>query len=266
MVTTSIEAGDFAIISSHSSITHDVCIGKHASSIQMNWSFRADPKKLLIIGAGGLGSEYAWVAAEMNHAAHNDSSGGAVWKILGYIDADPQKRGQSIGGHFVHGTIEEACPKFADMDIGFAVAIGNNKARERMACEVEKFGWTAEILAHPSAIIAAGVEIGAGSYLAPGAVICPGARVGRHVIINTHVSVGHDSILEDFVQVCPGGRVSGSCRVETGGFIGSNASLAPNAVVGEQAVVGANSFVLTKVKPGTTVLGCPALAVGKVSR
>ena len=221
------------------------------------------PKRLLVIGAGGLGTEFAWVASEMNSASCRDTGGRALWEILGYADDDPGKKGQLIRGCIVHGTIQEAFAKFGSKDIGFAAAVGSNKARERVACVAEELGWTPETLVHPSAIVAATAEIGGGSYLAPGTVVCRGARVGRHVIINTHVSVGHDSRLDDFVQICPGARVSGGCRVGRGGFLGSNASLAPKAVVCEEAVVGANSFVLRKVAPRTTVLGCPAIAIGK---
>lgn len=220
-------------------------------------------KRLLIIGAGGLGAEFAWVASETNIASCLDIGGFAPWEILGYADDDPGKRGQMIHGYVVHGTIQEAFTKFGSKDIGFAVAVGNNKTRERMACVAEGLKWTPQTLVHPSAIVAATAEIGGGSYLAPGTVVCPGARVGRHVIINTHVSIGHDSRLDDFVQICPGARVSGGCRVEKGVFLGSNASLAPRAVVCEEAVVGANSFVLRKVATRTTVLGCPAIAIGK---
>jgi sugar O-acyltransferase (sialic acid O-acetyltransferase NeuD family) len=224
------------------------------------------PRRLLIIGAGGLGTEFAWVASEMNHASCRDTGGCAPWEILGYADDNPAKKGQTIRGCIVHGTIQEAFLKFGSKDIGFAVAIGSNETRERVASLAEELGWTAETLVHPSSIVASTAEIGGGSYLAPGTVVCPGARVGRHVIINTHVSIGHDSQLDDFVQICPGARVSGGCQVERGGFVGSNSSLAPRAVVCEQAVVGACSFVLRKVAPRTTVLGCPAIAIGKTSR
>jgi sugar O-acyltransferase (sialic acid O-acetyltransferase NeuD family) len=224
------------------------------------------PRRLLIIGAGGLGTEFAWVASEMNGASRGNTGGCALWEILGYADDDPGKKGQIFRGCIVHGTIQDAFAKFGCEDIGFAVAIGSNKTRECVAALAEELGWTAETLVHPSAIVASTAEIGGGSYLAPGTVVCPGASVGRHVIINTHVSVGHDSLLDDFAQICPGARVSGGCRVERGGFLGSNASLAPRVVVGEGAVVGACSLVLRKVRPRTTVLGCPAIAIGKASR
>jgi sugar O-acyltransferase (sialic acid O-acetyltransferase NeuD family) len=221
------------------------------------------PRKLLIAGAGGLGTEYVWVAEEMNHAAMGAGGGKAVWEILGFTDDAPHKKNTTIAGYLVHGTIQETFAKFGRDGIGFAAAIGVNTIRKRVAHAAEALGWAPQTLVHPSVIVAADARIEAGSYLAPGVVVCPGARVGMHVIINTHVSVGHDSTLGDFVQVCPGARVSGGCRVEQCGFLGSNATLAPRTVVGEGAVVGANSLVIREVAPGITVLGCPALAVGK---
>lgn len=221
------------------------------------------PKRLLIIGAGGLGVEFAWVASEMDAASCRNAGGCGLWEILGFADDDPEKKGRKLGGYLVHGTMEEAFAEFGSKGIGFAVAIGSNHAREVAARKAEDLGWAAEMLAHPSAIVAPTAEIGGGSYLAPGTVVCPGARVGRHVIINTHASIGHDGVLDDFAQICPGARVSGGCRVEKGGFLGSNSSLAPGIVVRERAVVSANSFVLRTVAPGTTVLGSPAMAMGK---
>lgn len=221
------------------------------------------PKQLLIIGAGGLGNEYAWVAGEMNEVALRNGSVNAIWNVLGFTDDDAKKKGSVLGGHVVVGTVNEAFARFGDKDVGFAVAIGDNKTRERIASEAESLGWTPETLVHPSAIVAGGAELGIGSYLGPGTVICPGTKLGKHVIVNTHVSIGHDSTLEDFVQVCPGARVSGGCRVGKRGFLGSNAVLMPKASVGEDAVVGASSLVLRKVLSGTTVLGCPAVSFGK---
>lgn len=221
------------------------------------------PIGLLILGAGGLGTEYAWVAEEMNEAARQNSRNGNVWEILGYADDDEEKKGKILRGYTVLETVREAFTRSDSRKMEFAVAIGSNRIRERVAREAEKRGWTPATLIHPSAIIASDAEIGPGSYLAPGSVVCPGARIGRHVIVNTHASIGHDSVLEDFVQLCPGTRVSGACRVETCGFLGSNASLAPKAVVGTDAVVAANSFVIRRVAGATTVLGCPAVPIGR---
>jgi sugar O-acyltransferase (sialic acid O-acetyltransferase NeuD family) len=232
----------------------------------MKEGIKAVPKKLLIVGAGGLGTEYAWVAEEMNHAALRTAGGAAVWEILGFTDDDPGKKGTHLAGYLVHGTVQQAFEKFGKNQVAYVVAIGNNKARRNAAQAAEALGWTAGTLIHPSAIVAGSARVGPGSYLGPGTVVCPNASLGKHVIINTHVSVGHDSVIEDFAQICPGVRVSGGCRVGAHGFVGSNASLAPGVLVGESAVVGANSLAIRKVAPGTTVLGCPALVVERAQK
>ena len=72
---------------------------------------KAAPRKLLIVGAVGLGTEYAWVAEEMNHAAVGAGEGQAVWEILGFTDDAPPKKDTTIAGYLVHGTIQET---FAD--------------------------------------------------------------------------------------------------------------------------------------------------------
>ena len=219
------------------------------------------PKPLVIIGAGGLGTEVVWVAEEANRGAVRSGSPQPCWSVLGFVDSDLAKRGYQIGTYIVLGTVEETAAKFEGKEIWFLCAVGDNNAREKMVRAAEAVGWKPATLIHPSAIISPDARIGAGSYIAPGCVVSPGAQVGSHVIVNFHVSVGHDSILEDYAQICPGARVSGGCRVGKSAFLGSNASLTPGVVVGDDAVVGANSHVVRKVAKGITVVGCPAQSV-----
>lgn len=216
---------------------------------------------LIIVGAGGLGTEFTWVAEEMNAAADRDGAAYPPWQILGYSDDASEKRGKLLGRYLVHGTIQETAGKFAGQDVAFAVAVGDNYTREKLAHAAEAAGWRPASLVHPSVILADDARIGAGTYIAPGCVVCPGAQVGNHVIINTHVSVGHDSVLEDYAQICPGARISGGCRIGKQAFLGSNASLTPGVAVGCGAVVGANSHAVRTVPPAVTVVGCPARAV-----
>jgi sugar O-acyltransferase (sialic acid O-acetyltransferase NeuD family) len=216
------------------------------------------PRLLVIVGSGGLGTEFTWVANEMNTMAAVNGVAGRPWQILGYADDAPEKRGQQNGGYPVHGTIQETAEKFLGQNIAFAVAVGDNQARKRLAIAAEAFGWHPAALVHPSVILAGDVTIGAGTYIAPGCVVCPRAQVGNYVIVNTHVSLGHDSVVEDFSQICPGARVSGGCHLGKGAFLGSNSSLTPGVTVGDEAVVGANSHAVRKVRAGSTVVGCPA--------
>jgi acetyltransferase EpsM len=178
--------------------------------------------------------------------------------VLGFVDADVAKRGRQIGKYIVLGTVEQTAAKFEGKETWFLCAVGDNYAREKMVRAAEAVGWKPATLVHPSAIISPDARIGAGSYIAPGCVVSSRARVGSHVIVNFHVSVGHDSILEDYAQICPGARVSGRCRVGKFTFMGSDVSLMPGVVIGDEAVVGANSHAVRNVAKGITVVGCPA--------
>ena len=224
----------------------------------MRDSHVSEPKSLVIVGAGGLGAEVVWVAEETNRGAVRSGSPYPCWSVLGFADADLAKRGYQIGPHIVHGTVEETAAKFAGKETWFLCAVGDNSAREKMARAAEALGWKPATLIHPSAIISPDARIGVGSYIAPGCVVAPRTQVGSYVIVNFHVSVGHDSILEDYAQICPGARVSGGCHVGKGAFLGSNASLTPGVVIGDEAVVGANSHAVRNVAKGITVVGCPA--------
>jgi sugar O-acyltransferase (sialic acid O-acetyltransferase NeuD family) len=217
-------------------------------------------RALIVIGAGGLGTEYTWVAESMNAAA---SSEGRIvpWRMVGYCDDDPSKRGSVIGRFSVHGDVAATAAVFGGQEVAFAVAVGKNATRERLVQQAVAAGWQPATLVHPSVVVAPNAQLGAGSYVAPGCVIFPNAVIGEHVIVNTHASVGHDVVLEDFVQVCPGGRISGGCRLGRRAFVGSNATVTPGVVVGADAVVGANSCAVFRVSAGRTVMGTPAIPV-----
>lgn len=232
----------------------------------MNRRSNGQPKSIVIVGAGGLGTEFAWAAEEMNAAADRDGAAHGPWEILGYADDASEKRGKRLGRYLVHGTIKETAEKFVAQDIAFAVAVGDNYMRQKLAHAAEAAEWCPATLVHPSVILADDARIGAGTYIAPGCIVFPRAEVGQYVIINAHVSVGHDSVLEDYSQICPGARISGGCRIGKLAFLGSNASLTPGVAVGEGAVVGANSHAVRKVAAGVTVIGCPAREICRVKK
>jgi sugar O-acyltransferase (sialic acid O-acetyltransferase NeuD family) len=220
---------------------------------------------LVIVGGGALPSEFAWVLQDINLFAER-AGAEKPWAPLGFVEDVSEKKRHVFEGRVVLGTIEEAAVRLTSRDIAFAVAVGDNATRERLVQRAEAVGWRPATLIHPSVIIAGDAQVGEGSYLAPGCVISPEARVGRHVIVNTHASVGHNGVLEDYSQICPGARVSGFCQVGRHAFLGSNASLSPRVTVGDGAVVGANSHAIQNVAAGITVMGCPARPIGMTPR
>jgi len=217
------------------------------------------PQKLIIIVAGGFGTEAAWVVQEMGRAA---APAHAPWEMIGYADDDIAKKGPVLDGVPVLGTLADAGELLRGLDVHYFCAIGKNRTRCQVAERVLSWDWRPATLIHPSAIVAPRVAVGKGTYIGVGSVLYPGAQVGSHVIVNTHVSVGHGARVGDFAQLCPGVRISGDCVIEELAFLGSNASVAPGVTVGRAATVGANSFAFCNVKPGMTAMGIPALSIG----
>jgi phosphopantetheinyl transferase (holo-ACP synthase) len=87
------------------------------------------------------------------------------------------------------------------------------------------------------------------------------ARIGKHVIVNMHVSVGHDVVLGDYCNLSPGSRLSGFSCLEDLVFIGSNAVLMPQTRVGRAGVVAACSLGRGQIEQNTTVCGVPGRIV-----
>jgi sugar O-acyltransferase (sialic acid O-acetyltransferase NeuD family) len=214
-------------------------------------------KNIVIIGAGGFGTEAIWVLEEMNRV----SSDAEQWNILGYVDDDIAKKNLDFYGYRTIGTPEEIAILHDSKELWFFCAIGKNMNKLNVVTRVEKFGWRAASLIHPSVIFARDVLIGEGTYIGAGSIVCPNVSIGSHVLINTRVSVGHDAVLEDFSQICPGAQINGACRVGRGALIGSNASIYPGKKIGAGAIVGANSQVIRNVKAGLTVNGVPAMII-----
>jgi sugar O-acyltransferase (sialic acid O-acetyltransferase NeuD family) len=210
-------------------------------------------KQLLIVGGGGFSAEVAWIAEEMSKEKPLPEQ----WKIIGCADDNESKMGTERYGYSILGS-PEALAGNLEGEVWYCCAVSNNKTRENIVARLEKLGWRAATIIHPSVIFAKNTEVGEGSYIGPLSIISPNARIGKHVLINNRVAVGHDATMEDFSQACPGAQINGGCKIGHGAMIGSNASIHQLTSVGAYSTVGSNSQVIMKVKPGTTVNGVPA--------
>ncbi|HVP32237.1 MAG TPA: transferase hexapeptide repeat family protein [Steroidobacteraceae bacterium] len=127
----------------------------------------------------------------------------------------------------------------------------------------------ARAFVHPLAVLIGDVSVAAECYVAPGAslrgdfgriVLGTGSNVQDNCVL--HSFPGEDVLLEADAHVGHGAVLHG-CRVRRGALIGIHAVVMDDVEVGEQAFVGAASFVRAGfvIPPRTLVTGIPARIV-----
>jgi phenylacetic acid degradation protein len=119
---------------------------------------------------------------------------------------------------------------------------------------------------HPDAVLIGDVIIGARSYIGPGASlrgdmgrinIGAGANVQDNCVI--HCFPGADTIVEDWGHIGHGAVLHG-CHIGVNALVGMSAVVMDGAMIGENCIIGAMSFVKAKMQaPANSLLmGQPA--------
>jgi acetyltransferase-like isoleucine patch superfamily enzyme len=68
----------------------------------------------------------------------------------------------------------------------------------------------------------------------------------------------HDNIIGNFVTIAPRAVLLGRVIIEDCVFIGANATILPNVIVGRNSIVGAGAVVTKDVPHNTIARGVPA--------
>jgi sugar O-acyltransferase (sialic acid O-acetyltransferase NeuD family) len=204
--------------------------------------------RILLVGGGGHGQV---VADILEAQARGDRS----LEVVGYVDDDPRLQDRTLVGGRVLGMLprRRAIPHDA-----LIVAIGDNTVRRRMFQALMAEGERFAVARHPSAIVGADVQIGAGTMIAAGVILNPAARIGCDVILNTACSVDHHSIIGDHVHIAPGARLGGQVTVGESTLVGIGAVVLPGVTIGARVIVGGGAVVIGDVPDGATVVGNPA--------
>jgi UDP-N-acetylbacillosamine N-acetyltransferase len=209
---------------------------------------------IVIVGAGG----HAKVVAQTLRRL-------ASWELLGFIDeVNPRRVGEPFEGSTILGG-REILGALLERGVGsLAIAFGDNGARLASWQQIAALGFDFPTIVDPHAVVAEGVRMGPGSYVAAGAIVQPGAELGAQVIVNTGAIVEHDCRVGDGVHICPRACLAGHVQVGRGAWIGAGALVRDRVNVGESAFVGIGALVIRDVQPKILAYGQPAREVRKV--
>lgn len=137
------------------------------------------------------------------------------------------------------------------------LGIGDSAVRQRVASALGAVRWAAPMV-HPLGSVGSDVELAEGTIVAAGARLTTHIAVGAHGYVGPNATIGHDAVLGACVTVLPGATISGSVTLGAGVVVGTGANLRQGVHVGDGAVVGAGAVVLHDVAPGAVVVGVPA--------
>lgn len=208
-------------------------------------------KKLIIVGAGGLGREvHSWLK---DWVEHNPG-----YVIGGFIDDGSLSLNRFNHYADILSTIDAYEP--ADDEL-LLCAIGKPADKKYVVEKLLAKGASFFTLIHPTAIVGENVTIGRGVLVCPFSVLSVDLLVGDFVTINSLCTVGHDTVIGQFSTLSGHCDLTGGAVLEDEVFLGSRASVLPKVRVGKGAVVGAGSVVLRAVKPGSVVFGVPAKCI-----
>jgi UDP-perosamine 4-acetyltransferase len=205
---------------------------------------------VVLIGAGGHGR----VVLDILRAA-------GVHKPIGFLDADPQLTGQTIGGLPVLGQIN-LLPKLKSQKVkGAIISIGDNSPRRRYFQKVADHGFELVNAIHPGSHVSSTVRLGRNIVIAAGAVVSTDAQLADGVIVNTSAVIDHECEIGRAVHICPSATLAGRVRVGDETFIGLGCNIIQCLKIGSHATVGAGAVVIQDVPDGATVIGVPARVI-----
>jgi len=141
---------------------------------------------------------------------------------------------------------------------GFIVAIGDNGARASEFDRRVAEGMNPATVVHPSAVIADGVTVGRGAFVAAGVVVNVDATIGDDTILNTGCTIDHDCVVGAHSLIGPNASLCGAASVGAGALVGAGASVAPCTSVGVWSVVGAGAAVVDSMPANRVCVGVPA--------
>ncbi len=205
-------------------------------------------KKLVVIGAGGMGrSVYCIAKGCIGY--------GTEFVVKGFIDDDLSQLDNFEGYPPVLGTIEDYVIEEDDV---FVCSIGDTKTKKIICEKLKARGAKFQTLIHKTAIVRQNAKIGDGCIIADFASVGADCTIGENSLVQTFAIAAHDCKIGNYVRIDTHATCVGGVVIEDTATIHTSAVVSHNVVVGEGATVAALSFVIKKVKPGITVYGNPA--------
>lgn len=204
-------------------------------------------KEIIILGAQGFGREVLQWVKDINKVK-------PTWNIKGFLDDNIHALDGYECDYNILGTIKDWVPSENEE---FVFAIASPQIKEKIAAALMAKGAKFATVVHPTSIIGEFCRIGQGLVVTPRAKISPNVVIGDFVTV-LGCGIGHDAEIGDFDTLCGNCAVNGHVKLGKRVFVATSAVIAPSKKVGDDAYICMGSMVMTNIKAGAKVMGCPA--------
>lgn len=204
-------------------------------------------KQLVIIGAGGMGrTVYSNALESVGY--------GETFVVKGFIDDNLDALDGYDNYPPIIGTIKGYQPQGNDV---FVSSIGGSSRRICMEEIIRRGGEFLELI-HKTARVYKNAKLGKGNFIGAYTVVGNDAVIGDYNMIQSYTVLGHDVRIGSWNRIDTHVTCVGGIVIEDEADIYTSAVISHNVRIETGAHVGALSFVIRKVKAGTTVMGNPA--------
>lgn len=209
-------------------------------------------KKIIIVGAGGMGGDTQWLIERINQVSK-------TYQLLGYID-DGIEEGTMINGFPVLGGMQVL--KTVSEPTSVAFAIGNPGVRKKlreMAAENPYLNYPN--LIDPSVIMSDRVQLGEGNIICASVILTMNPVIGDFNLICNRSIVGHDDRIASYNTLYPGVLLSGNVTLEEEIELGTGSQVIQGLQIGKNVVIGAGGTVIRDIREAGTYVGTPVRKV-----
>ena len=209
-------------------------------------------KDLIILGAGALGQEVAWLVEEINEKKKE-------WNLLGFLDDYLSIQNEKILGYPILGPYSKAIEY---KEAYFVVAFGDARLRKEIALEISNYNVNWANLYSPTVRIHKSNKIGKGVVIGRYTDLTINCDIGDFVYLNIHVVLGHEVKIDNYSIVSPNVTINGGASIGSACQIGANVFIREISV-GDNVTIGASSCVVKDVDSDCVIVGVPAKIIHK---
>lgn len=204
-------------------------------------------KKIYILGVGH------------NTPVYIDLVEACGYEVLGLYHYNDSRTGEKVHGKLILGSNNDLFSIGSLANMNFAISIGNNKIRSKLANEIRSLEGTIPTLIHPTAVVSKYSKIDEGVVIHVNAVVQADASIKKDTVLSYNTSVSHNSNIGEACYLAFNSTIGAYVEVQDFVLIGQAAAIVSDKLdyIGHNSIIGAGSVIIKNVEPFSVVVGNP---------